>query len=91
MRTKRFEEYIKEGYKAVPDDYNYFRRMIIDPNKDMEDIIEDLILRKPEWVEMLIKTAKNHWGIGNDKGEPFPEKEYYKIINKVIDKITMRK
>jgi len=91
MRTKRFEEYIKEGYESVPDDYNYFRRLIIDPKQDREELIEDLITRKPEWVKMLIKTAKGHWGIGDDSGKPFPEEEYYKIINDVIDEITMRK
>ena len=37
MRTKRFKEYIKEGYEAVPEDYEYFKRMVIDPEKSDEE------------------------------------------------------
>lgn len=89
MRTKRFEEYIKESYEPVPDDYSYFRRMVIDPQKSEEENKLHVIENKPELVNMLIKSARGHWGIGSD--EPFPEEVYYKVINDVLDKIILEK
>lgn len=86
MITK-FNEFVNEGFKITPDDYSYFRRQIMLSRSEPKELINDLIENREEWIESLMRTARSHWELGDGKRSDFPEKEYFKVINQVIDEI----
>jgi hypothetical protein len=84
---KKFNEFINEGYKISPDDYSYFRRQIMQSRSPKEELINDLIENRNEWIQSLMRTARSHWEIGDGKRSDFPQTEMFKVINEVIDEI----
>ena len=81
-------DYINEEYEIVPDDYKYFKRQITSRYHDSkEHLINDLIENRNEWIKSLFITARSHWELGSGNRENFPDKEYFKVINDVIDEI----
>lgn len=84
---KKFNEFVNESFKITSDDYSYFRRQIMQSRLEPEELVNDLIENRNEWIQSLIRTARSHWEIGDGKRNEFPNKEYFKVINEVIDEI----
>ena len=84
---KKFDEFTNEGFKVTPDDYSYFRRQILGSKQPDQELINSLIDNRNEYIQMLMRTARSHWELGDGKRNEFPEKEYFKIIDEVIDEI----
>lgn len=85
---KKFNQFLNEGFKVTPDDYSYFKRQIkISYRGEPNELVVDLAENRNEWIQSLMRTAKSHWELGDGKRNEFPEKEYFKVINEVIDEI----